>query len=183
MVFTDIALCSLNQWALDFTGNRDRILQSIKLAKQKNCKYRSGPELEIPGYSCQDHFLEPDTEEHCWQILAEIMEKSPEDMVVDVGMPVSYHGVRYNCRVVFLNKVVLLIRPKIVLANDRNYREERWFTPWGKKSMVEFELPKYIRALGKQKSCEFGVAVLKFRDNLKVGFEICEELCAEIHRG
>lgn len=178
MVFlTDIAICSLNQWALDFTGNRDRILQSIKLAKQKNCKYRSGPELEIPGYSCQDHFLEPDTEEHCWQILAEIMERCPGDIVIDVGMPVSFHGVRYNCRVVFLNKVILLIRPKTVLANDRNYREERWFTPWHKR-MVKFDLPKYIRKIKNQITCDFGVAVLKFQDGSKVGFEICEELWA-----
>ena len=53
-----LATCNLNQWALDFDGNLDRIVQSIKEAKLKGAKYRLGPELEISGYSCEDHFLE-----------------------------------------------------------------------------------------------------------------------------
>jgi hypothetical protein len=28
-----------------------------------------GPELEIPGYGCEDHFSENDTVEHCWECL------------------------------------------------------------------------------------------------------------------
>lgn len=39
--------CTLNQWALDFEGNRNRILQSITRAKQLGARYRTGPELEI----------------------------------------------------------------------------------------------------------------------------------------
>jgi len=35
-------------------------------------------------------------------------------------------GVMYNCRLILLNKKVLLIRPKLHLANDGNYRETRW---------------------------------------------------------
>lgn len=34
--------------------------------------YRSlqvGPELEVCGYGCEDHFLELDTVEHCWEAL------------------------------------------------------------------------------------------------------------------
>jgi NAD+ synthase (glutamine-hydrolysing) len=34
-------------------------------------------------------------------------------------------GVMYNCRVILLNRKVLLIRPKLHLANDGNYRETR----------------------------------------------------------
>ena len=29
-----------------------------------------GPELELPGYGCEDHFLELDTVEHSWECLA-----------------------------------------------------------------------------------------------------------------
>lgn len=43
-----LATCSLNQWALDFHGNRDRILLSIKQAKEQGATLRVGPELEIP---------------------------------------------------------------------------------------------------------------------------------------
>lgn len=31
--------------------------------------------MEIPGYGCEDHFLEYDTVEHSWEVLGEILEK------------------------------------------------------------------------------------------------------------
>lgn len=42
-----IAASTLNQWALDFEGNLDRILQSILEAKELGATFRTGPELEI----------------------------------------------------------------------------------------------------------------------------------------
>jgi len=53
-----LATCSLNQWALDFEGNFERILTSIRISKEHGATMRVGPELEIPGYGCLDHFLE-----------------------------------------------------------------------------------------------------------------------------
>ncbi|RFU27523.1 hypothetical protein B7463_g8804, partial [Scytalidium lignicola] len=70
-----LATCSLNQcvylkypkdrgrlnkrylWALDFEGNVERILQSIKEAKAAGCSLRIGPELEITGYGCLGYRL------------------------------------------------------------------------------------------------------------------------------
>ena len=116
-----VSTCSLNQWALDFDGNRDRILQSIDEAKAAGSTIRVGPELEIPGYGCYDHFLESDTELHSWQVLAEILAgAATEGIVCDVGMPVTYKHVLYNCRVILLNRRVLAIRPKMWLAKDGN---------------------------------------------------------------
>ncbi|OMJ24122.1 putative glutamine-dependent NAD(+) synthetase [Smittium culicis] len=73
MNLSTIATCSLNQWALDFTGNYNRIKASILEAKRKNAQIRVGSELEIPGYSCQDHFLEGDTVNHSWEVLAKLI--------------------------------------------------------------------------------------------------------------
>jgi NAD+ synthase (glutamine-hydrolysing) len=39
-------------------GNMDRIIESIVVAKARGAAVRVGPELEIPGYGCLDHFLE-----------------------------------------------------------------------------------------------------------------------------
>jgi hypothetical protein len=120
-----VATCNLNQWALDFQGNLERIKQSIERARAAGATYRVGPcpgrglparctlrarthlrgwmllaaappppeqqlpaggswsrthvnatlsaqvgpELEIPGYGCEDHFNENDTVEHCWECL------------------------------------------------------------------------------------------------------------------
>lgn len=42
-----VAVCTLNQWALDFQGNLERILQSIQEARELGATYRTGPELEV----------------------------------------------------------------------------------------------------------------------------------------
>lgn len=55
-------------------------------------------------------------------------------MLIDVGMPVQHRNVSYNCRIIFLNKKILFIRPKLSNCDDGNYRETRWFTPWAKVS-------------------------------------------------
>jgi NAD+ synthase (glutamine-hydrolysing) len=82
-----VSTCALNQWSLDFSGNYRRIVQSIKQAKAEGSKYRLGPELEICGYSCQDHFNESDTFLHSWQVFAQLIsDKELYDIIVDVGM-------------------------------------------------------------------------------------------------
>ncbi|XP_060796927.1 glutamine-dependent NAD(+) synthetase-like isoform X1 [Neoarius graeffei] len=172
-----LATCSLNQWALDFDGNLQRILKSIVTAKSKGAKYRLGPELEICGYGCADHFYESDTLLHCFQVLKALLE-SPEtqDIICDVGMPVMHHNVRYNCRVLFLNKKILLIRPKMLLANYGNNREFRWFSPWSKPRCVEeYFLPRMIQDVTEQVTVPFGDAVLSTKDTC-IGSEVCAEL-------
>nr|XP_012308432.1 glutamine-dependent NAD(+) synthetase isoform X2 [Aotus nancymaae] len=133
-----VATCALNQWALDFEGNLQRILKSIEIAKNRGARYRLGPELEI------------------W--------------------PVMHRNVRYNCRVIFLNRKILLIRPKMALANEANYHELRWFTPWSRsRHTEEYFLPRMIRDLTEQETVPFGDAVLATWDTC-IGSEICEEL-------
>jgi len=45
--FATVAVCTLDQWALDFSGNKTRIISSIQEAKSLGARLRSGPELEI----------------------------------------------------------------------------------------------------------------------------------------
>lgn len=71
-----VASCNLNQWALDFDGNLDRVMRSIRQAKAMGARYRLGPELELCGYGCEDHFLEHDTFLHCDQSLAALLSVS-----------------------------------------------------------------------------------------------------------
>ncbi|XP_047374651.1 glutamine-dependent NAD(+) synthetase isoform X2 [Sciurus carolinensis] len=91
-------------------------------------------------------------------------------------MPVMHRNVRYNCRVIFLNRRILLIRPKMALANEANYRELRWFTPWSRSRHVEEHfLPRMLRDLTQQETVPFGDAVLATQDTC-IGSEVCEEL-------
>ncbi|KAG0681095.1 Glutamine-dependent NAD(+) synthetase [Kluyveromyces marxianus] len=172
-----VATCNLNQWALDFEGNRDRILESIRIAKERGAKLRVGPELEITGYGCLDHFLEDDVLLHSWEMYGQIIGR-PEThgILLDIGMPVMHRNVRYNCRLLSLDGKILFIRPKAWLANDGNYREMRFFTPWVKPAQTEeFLLPPMIQKLTGQFRIPFGDAVISTLDTC-IGAETCEEL-------
>ncbi|XP_043995237.1 glutamine-dependent NAD(+) synthetase isoform X2 [Gambusia affinis] len=172
-----LSTCSLNQWVLDFEGNTERILKSIEVAKAYGAKYRLGPELEICGYGCADHFYESDTLLHSFQVLRTLLE-SPitQDIICDVGMPIMHHNVRYNCRVLFLNRKILLIRPKMLMANSGIYREMRWFSPWSRLRQVEeYFLPRMIQEVTGQDTVPFGDCVLSTKDTC-IGTEICAEL-------
>ncbi|XP_070564426.1 glutamine-dependent NAD(+) synthetase-like [Ptychodera flava] len=172
-----LATCTINQWAMDFDGNLERILKSIEIAKSRGARYRLGPELEICGYNCSDHFHEPDTCLHSFQVLAKLLQ-SPvtTDIICDVGMPVIHKNVLYNCRVIFLNKKILLIRPKIDLCNQGNYRELRWFKGWAKIRTVEdYCLPRMISEITGQRTVPIGDGVISTLDTC-IGSEICEEL-------
>ncbi|KAK4886681.1 hypothetical protein RN001_002952 [Aquatica leii] len=172
-----IACATLNQWALDFEGNRDRILESILEAKELGAKFRTGPELEICGHSCEDHFYESDTFLHSWEVLLDLL-ISPicTDMLIDVGMPVMHKNVAYNCRVVFLNQNIILIRPKLCVCDEGNNRESRWFSEWKKRRQTEdYYLPGIVSAVSGQTIVPIGDAVISTKDTC-IGFEICEEL-------
>ncbi|KAA3671328.1 NAD+ synthase (glutamine-hydrolysing) [Paragonimus westermani] len=184
-----VSLCVLNQWALDFSGNTQRILRSIELSKQAGARYRLGPELELSGYGCEDHFHELDTFTHSWECLAKILEETKlnpkmTDIICDIGMPVLLSGVAYSCRVVLLNGRLLLIRPKLVLADGGLHRETRWFTAWPHSMrVIEYNLPSVVCqvAAATQKTVCFGDALLHFvgdvgADDIIVGLETCEEL-------
>ena len=114
--------------------------------------YRVGPELEISGYGCEDHFFELDTVKHSWQVMADIL-RCPEltkDIICDIGMPVHYKNTLYNCRVICLNQKILLIRPKLHMAGGNNDRESRWFTAWvreGGRAVDDFPLCPEIQEI------------------------------------
>lgn len=172
-----VATCNLNQWALDFNGNMERIFQSCLIAKARGCVYRLGPELEICGYGCEDHFLEHDTFAHCWESLAELLDRGATDNILcDFGMPVLFAGARYNCRVLVRDKKVLLIRPKSSMADNGNYRESRYFTAYQSDHIETILLPRIFHDKFHQTSAPFGTQYVQFRDGISVGCESCEEL-------
>jgi NAD+ synthase (glutamine-hydrolysing) len=110
-------------------------------------------------------------------VLYEIMSSQvSQNMLIDVGMPIMHRNVSYNCRVVFYNKKILLIRPKLQNCDDGCYRETRWFSAWPKRMQTEeFYLPRMITSINGQHTAPFGDAVIATKDTC-IGYEICEEL-------
>lgn len=178
-----VATCNLNQWALDFDDNLIRIQQSIRLAKSKQAKFRVGPELEIPGYSCEDHFLELDTFLHSYESLAQLLaDDTTDDILCSIGCPVLHRNVRYNCQIFCYNRQILLIRPKCYLADDGNYRERRFFASWplelsqlNQNVLDDFILPPILQEATKQISVPIGIAMIRTKETI-IAAEVCEEL-------
>ncbi|KAL8090615.1 glutamine-dependent NAD(+) synthetase [Apium graveolens] len=177
MRLISVAACNLNQWAMDFDCNLKNIKESITTAKKAGAIIRLGPELEITGYGCEDHFLELDTITHAWECLKELLVGEWTDGILcSFGMPIIKGSERYNCQVLCLNRKIIMIRPKMWLANDGNYRELRWFTTWKhKEQLVKFNLPAEISEAISQDSVPFGYGYMQFIDTA-VAAEVCEEL-------
>jgi len=59
-----------------------------------------------------------------------------------------HHGIKYNCRVFVYDRRIVLVRPKMAMANDGNYRERRWFTPWMRpRELDRLVLPPVVAAV------------------------------------
>ncbi|KAM4058114.1 carbon-nitrogen hydrolase [Hirsutella rhossiliensis] len=177
MSFVTVAAATLPSVPLDFVGNRDRILESIRIAKEKGASLRTGPELEIPGYGCLDHHLESDTELHSWEVLADVISNDVcRGILVDLGMGVKARNVQYNCRVLCTYRKVFAVRAKQALAGDGLYREARHFTAWVKERQVEaYKLHQVVKDVTGQKTVPIGDFILETPDT-SVTCETCEEL-------
>lgn len=142
-----IGLCSLNNDPLDFKNNYLKIMESIEECKRNHCSIRIGAELEISGYSCEDHFLEYDTIFHSWDVIKDIITSGiTNGIVVDVGCPILHKAALYNGRVILYNSKVVAIRVKIILADGGNYFETRYFSSWKHTRKIDnFMLPQIIQ--------------------------------------
>ncbi|EGP86053.1 unnamed protein product [Zymoseptoria tritici ST99CH_1A5] len=172
-----LSTSQLNQWSLDWDGNRGRILEAIKTAKAAGARLILTPELCIPGYGLLDHWLENDVYVHSWEIVADIISREEcQEIIIDLGIPVQHRGCSYNARAIALNGQILAVRPKLDLANDGNFREMRYFSPWPRQRVEDYHLPKSIQklALG-QKTCRIGEVAFEALD-ASFASETCEEL-------
>ncbi|KAI4591800.1 hypothetical protein KJ359_012180 [Pestalotiopsis sp. 9143b] len=197
MSFVTVAAASLPSVPLDFKGNRDRILESIHIAKDKGALLRTGRWYLLPllaysywiltlNHQLSSRFLamavliitwRGDTFLHSWEVVAEIISDPVcKDMLIDLGLGVRHRNVRYNCRVLCTYKKIFFIRPKQSLANDGLYREMRHFSAWVKPRTTEqYYLEKIISDVTGQKTVPIGDAVLSTVDTA-IGCETCEEL-------
>ncbi|KAL9038623.1 MAG: hypothetical protein Q9214_005205 [Letrouitia sp. 1 TL-2023] len=115
-----VSTCNLNQLALDFVGNFERILEAVRKAKADGSSLIITPELSLSGYSCLDAFLEQvrpqklrnlakttyflfqqDTEMHCWEVLHDLIAHDDcQGIIVDIDCPsihLGLNGVEIIC--------------------------------------------------------------------------------------
>ena len=156
---------SLNQTPLDWEGNVERIVSCIRMAIRDKVDILCLPELAISGYGCEDLFLSEWLPEKALTFLPEIAQAC-KNLIVAVGLPVRFEGRLYNCACVIKNQKILGFNAKQNLANDGVHYEPRWFTPWQPEEIKEIELENQLYKIGD---------IIHEIDDLKIGFEICED--------
>lgn len=73
-----------------------------------------------------------------------------------------HKSVKYNCRIIIADKKIIMIRPKMFLANDGNYREMRFFAPWTPRKIEEYYLPRMISKITQQVNLPIYVLFIYF---------------------
>ncbi|MBX2899932.1 MAG: NAD(+) synthase [Cyclobacteriaceae bacterium] len=160
-----IAGATVNQTPLDWTGNKNNILNAIDAAKAQQVKLLCFPELSITGYGCEDLFLSEWLSEKAWQTLLEIIPHT-RGITVCVGLPLRMEGITYNGVCVIHEQKILGIVLKQNLARDGVHYEPRWFDAWQPNAVIELTRGHYTFPVGD---------LVVELEGITFGFEICED--------
>ncbi|HBI6980642.1 TPA: NAD(+) synthase [Clostridium perfringens] len=158
----------------DTKYNLKEIETMILNAIEEEVKVLVFPELSISAYSCGDLFTNEKLIENCNLAIKNLVEFSKgKDILIAVGAPFLYRYSLYNCAYIILNGELLGIVPKSYIPNYSEFYEKRWFTEG-------FNIKGLNVDLDFQKEVPFGTDLIFSFKNLKVGFEICEDLWVTI---
>ena len=114
----------------DCAYNRDRIIEIIRKAQDRDVKLLVLPELAVTGYTCGDLFGQNALLEGALEALEDIIEATEEsDLLLVIGVPLTAEGRLYNCAADMQDGELLGIVPKRNLPNYSEFYEARNFTP------------------------------------------------------
>ncbi|OFI05462.1 glutamine-dependent NAD(+) synthetase [Clostridium acetireducens DSM 10703] len=167
------AACPITNVA-DIEFNVKNIKECINESLEKNCKLIVLPELCITSYTCADIFGQEKLLNESEKALENICNFSKDkDILIAIGSTLTYNYCLYNCAYIIFNGKILGIIPKSYIPNYTEFYEKRWFTEGigiiDKSISLEF-----------QKDIPFGTNLIFSCNNVKFGFEICEDLWATI---
>lgn len=160
-----IGAASLNQTPIDWAGNRQNIIDTIREAKKKRIDLLCLPELCITGYGCEDLFLSPWITKRALTSLKYILSET-KDIAVAMGLPYHLNGNVYNVMALVHDQNVIGFQAKQHLPKDGVHYEPRWFERWpsGKVESIEWDGDQY----------PFGDKTYQLGNQI-IGFEICED--------
>ncbi len=158
----------------DIDFNLSEIKNCIEDSIENQCKIVIFPELSITSYTCSDLFFQERLLENSQGAIKALCDYSVgKDILIAVGAPLEYNEVLYNAAYIILNGKVLGIVPKSYIPNYSEFYEKRWFTTglniFSQKINLAF-----------QENVPFGTNLVFKNDEVKLGFEICEDLWVTI---
>ncbi|WP_124101356.1 NAD(+) synthase [Ruminococcus sp. Marseille-P6503] len=178
--FIKLAACTPEIKVADVDFNISQIIEQIGLCRDKGVKIAVFPELCITGYTCQDLFFQDVLLDKAMEGCLKIAEAAKGiDMLVAVGVPVKAKGKLYNCAAVIKDGEILAFVPKTHLPNYNEFYEARHFAAYD-GIPAKIDLTPYVRESndGSILPVLLGQYIFECEKvpELKVGFEICEDL-------
>ncbi len=158
----------------DIEFNLSNIQLCIEKALDEKSKFIVFPELSITAYTCADLFLQQRLIQKSESAIESLCEFSKnKDILIAVGSPLYFNDCLYNCAYVIFKGNLLGIVPKSYIPNYSEFYEKRWFTEGLGIINKSVNLPF-------AKDIPFGTNLLFTCNNIKFGFEICEDLWVTI---
>jgi NAD+ synthase (glutamine-hydrolysing) len=165
--FAHVAAASLNQTVGDWEGNRRRILDAIRTARERGARLLGLPEMCIPGYSLGDRLLMQGTLDRSWSMLRSIQGET-DGIAVCVGLPVWHRGVLYNAVAVLADGQLAGLVAKGHLATGDVQYENRWYQGWTHGAIEPFQCPN-------GEEVPIGHLIFDAPGLGRFGIEICED--------
>ncbi|APC41845.1 NAD(+) synthase [Clostridium estertheticum] len=158
----------------DIEFNLTNIQKCIKQAYAERSKFIVFPELCITAYTCSDLFSQQRLLEKSEDAIKSLCEFSEnKDILIAVGSPLYFNDCLYNCAYIIFNGKLLGIVPKSYIPNYSEFYEKRWFAEG-------LGIINKTVDLSFASDIPFGTNLLFTCDNIKFGFEICEDLWVTI---
>lgn len=168
--FVRVAAATPRIQVADCMGNRDRILDLIRMAAADQVQLVVFPELCLTGYTCGDLFLSRSLIDGAMRALHSLAEATRGlEIVCIVGLPLAEGACLYNAAAVLQNGRVLGFVPKQHIPNYAEFYEARHFSPGPALSTYAFY----------GMNVDFGRNLLfccTEMPELQLAVEICEDL-------
>lgn len=160
----------------DCSFNSDKIIDYCRQANDSDVSLLVFPELSITSYTCGDLFFQKTLQDSAIEELEKIAKKTSNfNMIIEVGLPISYNNCLYNCAAIIFKGKVLALIPKTHIPNYCEFYEKRYF------SSCNFYTEIYLSE--KNPQVPFGKDILikdKENANFVLATEICEDLWVPI---
>lgn len=168
------AACTPNVSIGDPQANKEEILNCIQKL-DSDTQLVVFPELCITGYTCQDLFYEHTLLNKAKQVLFEIVEELPENLVTVLGLPLEIENKLYNCAAICFNNDILGIQVKTYIPSYNEFYETRWFS-----SASELKENTTFNFKNKKVPVSNHIVFKDTTTSACLGVEICEDLWVTI---
>jgi NAD+ synthase (glutamine-hydrolysing) len=171
-------------------ANARAMLELLRRATEEGVELVVFPELSLTGYTCGDLFNDRLLLTTAREAVVDLARESASvySGLFVVGLPLVVEDQLFNGAALIQQGKILGIVPKRYLPNEKEFYEQRWFTPWNDQACHQLDWPPLApipvqqqvwRADGDEPSTQIRSVGI---ESVGIGIEICEDLWTPIPR-